>query len=46
MTCSGGGNAGSVNVVRIGADFEEMASLPGLENIIDLWPIKLSYEIS
>ncbi|KAJ3863624.1 CPSF A subunit region-domain-containing protein [Lentinula novae-zelandiae] len=46
VTCSGGGNAGSVNVVRIGADFEEMASLPGLENIIDLWPIKLSYEIS
>ncbi|KAJ3896557.1 CPSF A subunit region-domain-containing protein [Lentinula edodes] len=43
VTCSGGGNAGSVNVVRIGADFEEMASVPGLENIIDLWPIKLSY---
>ncbi|KAJ3856320.1 CPSF A subunit region-domain-containing protein [Lentinula lateritia] len=44
VTCSGGGNAGSVNVVRTGADFEEMASLHGLENIIDLWPIKLSYE--
>ncbi|GAW02345.1 uv-damaged dna-binding [Lentinula edodes] len=27
VTCSGGGNAGSVNIVRIGADFEETASL-------------------
>ncbi|KAJ4488025.1 CPSF A subunit region-domain-containing protein [Lentinula aciculospora] len=46
VTCSGGGNTGSVNVVRIGADFEEMASILGMENIIDLWPIKLSYDAS
>ncbi|KAJ3991663.1 CPSF A subunit region-domain-containing protein [Lentinula boryana] len=46
VTCSGGGNTGSVNVVRIGADFEELGSVMGLEdlNVIDIWPIRLSFE--
>ncbi|KAJ3923618.1 CPSF A subunit region-domain-containing protein [Lentinula edodes] len=43
VTCSGGGNAGSVNIVRIGADFEETASVQGVEGVIDMWPVRLSY---
>ncbi|KAJ3744599.1 CPSF A subunit region-domain-containing protein [Lentinula detonsa] len=46
VTCSGGGNTGSVNVVRIGADFEELGNVMGLDdlNVIDIWPIRLSFE--
>ncbi|KAJ3904528.1 CPSF A subunit region-domain-containing protein [Lentinula edodes] len=43
VTCSGGGNAGSVNIVRIGADFEETAAVQGVEGVIDMWPVRLSY---
>ncbi|KAJ3781139.1 CPSF A subunit region-domain-containing protein [Lentinula aff. detonsa] len=46
VTCSGGGNTGSVNLVRIGADFEELGNVMGLDdlNVIDIWPVRLSYE--
>ncbi|KAL0066188.1 hypothetical protein AAF712_006813 [Marasmius tenuissimus] len=43
ITCSGGGNTGSVNVVRMGADFDELASITGLENVTNVWPIRKSY---
>ncbi|KIK59844.1 hypothetical protein GYMLUDRAFT_74297 [Collybiopsis luxurians FD-317 M1] len=46
VTCSGGGNTGSVNVVRIGTDFEELASIPGPENTTNLWPVRLTYNSS
>ncbi|KAK7464711.1 hypothetical protein VKT23_005917 [Stygiomarasmius scandens] len=40
VTCSGGGNTGSINVVRIGADFEELASISGLSNVVGVWPLR------
>ncbi|KAF5391270.1 hypothetical protein D9757_001966 [Collybiopsis confluens] len=43
VTCSGGGNSGSLNILRLGADFEELASMPGLPNITNLWPFKYSH---
>ncbi|KAF9069809.1 CPSF A subunit region-domain-containing protein [Rhodocollybia butyracea] len=43
VTCSGGGNTGSVNVVRIGADFEESASMPGLAGTTDIWPLRSAH---
>ncbi|KAF9267572.1 hypothetical protein L218DRAFT_895037 [Marasmius fiardii PR-910] len=43
VTCSGGANTGSVNVVRMGADFDELAAVIGLENVTGVWPIRSSY---
>ncbi|KAL0569702.1 hypothetical protein V5O48_012262 [Marasmius crinis-equi] len=43
VTCSGGANTGSINVVRMGADFDELASVTGLENVTKVWPIRTSY---
>ncbi|THV04459.1 hypothetical protein K435DRAFT_649225 [Dendrothele bispora CBS 962.96] len=40
VTCSGGGNTGSINVVRIGVDFEELASMTGLPNVVGVWPLR------
>ncbi|KAG7088601.1 hypothetical protein E1B28_012575 [Marasmius oreades] len=43
VTCSGGANTGSVNVVRMGADFDELAAVTGLENVTNVWPIRTSF---
>ncbi|KAG6831652.1 hypothetical protein H0H87_004602 [Tephrocybe sp. NHM501043] len=40
VTCSGGGNRGSLNVVRNGAGFEELASVPGLMDVVNVWSIR------
>ncbi|KIL67911.1 hypothetical protein M378DRAFT_185481 [Amanita muscaria Koide BX008] len=44
MTCSGGRNTGSLNVVRHGADFEELAYVTGLTNVTNIWPVKTIYQ--
>ncbi|KAK2459647.1 hypothetical protein APHAL10511_008292 [Amanita phalloides] len=44
LTCSGGRNTGSINIVRHGADFEELAYIPGLLNIANVWAIKTMFQ--
>ncbi|KAF8650163.1 hypothetical protein AX16_005397 [Volvariella volvacea WC 439] len=44
ITCSGGRNTGSVNIIRSGADFSELAEVPGLVNVTNVWPIKAHFE--
>ncbi|KAF8635825.1 hypothetical protein AX15_000024 [Amanita polypyramis BW_CC] len=41
ITCSGGRSTGSLNIVRHGADFEELAYIPGLLNVTNVWPVKV-----
>ncbi|KAJ7579305.1 CPSF A subunit region-domain-containing protein [Mycena floridula] len=40
VTCSGGNSTGSLNVIRSGADYEKLATIPGLANITNIWMIK------
>lgn len=44
MTCSGGRNSGSLNIVRHGADFEELAYVPGLSNNTSVWAVKSMFQ--
>ncbi|GLB38302.1 putative CPSF A subunit region [Lyophyllum shimeji] len=44
VTCSGGAHKGSINVVRNGAHFQELASIPGLTNITNIWGVKNQFE--
>ena len=44
VTCSGGGNTGSVNIVRNGADFKELASVPGLLNVTRIWSVRTMFD--
>jgi DNA damage-binding protein 1 len=44
VTCSGGGNTGTINVIRRGTDFEELAAIDGVRNVASTWPIRASYE--
>ncbi|KDR82646.1 hypothetical protein GALMADRAFT_837022 [Galerina marginata CBS 339.88] len=46
VTCSGGANAGSLNVVRNGADFKELAFVPGLTDIAKIWSIRAVHDES
>ncbi|ESK85005.1 uv-damaged dna-binding [Moniliophthora roreri MCA 2997] len=43
VTCSGDRSTGSINIVRMGANFQELAALPGLERITGIWPIRSSF---
>ncbi|KAF8158252.1 mono-functional DNA-alkylating methyl methanesulfonate N-term-domain-containing protein [Crassisporium funariophilum] len=43
VTCSGLGNTGSVNVVRNGADFQELAFIPGITDVTRIWSIRAKY---
>ena len=43
VTCSGGANTGSVNVVRNGAVFEELAFIQGLTDITNIWGVRSKY---
>ncbi|PBK75055.1 hypothetical protein ARMSODRAFT_929129 [Armillaria solidipes] len=43
-TCSGGQNTGSINIVRTGVDFQELASIPGLANVVKIWPVLDEYK--
>lgn len=40
MTCSGGKNAGSMNIVRNGADFQEIVNMPGIQHVLKVWGVK------
>ncbi|KAF5382718.1 hypothetical protein D9615_002834 [Tricholomella constricta] len=44
VTCSGGGNKGAINVIRNGADFQELASIPGLTDVINVWGVRDQFE--
>jgi DNA damage-binding protein 1 len=44
VTCSGGSNSGSLNVVRTGADFQELAVLQEIPDVTNIWPIRVRYE--
>lgn len=40
VTCSGGANTGSLNVIRTGTDFKELAIALDLAGVCKIWPIK------
>lgn len=44
ITCSGGGNSGSINIVRNGADFQELASIPGLAGATNIWGVRDQFQ--
>lgn len=44
VTCSGGSNTGSLNVVRNGSEFQELASIPGLVDLTGVWAVKSRFE--
>ncbi|KAG7445774.1 uncharacterized protein BT62DRAFT_969553 [Guyanagaster necrorhizus] len=44
VTCSGGQNTGSVNIVRTGLDFQELASIVGLTNVVKIWSVRDEYK--
>lgn len=43
-TCSGGRSSGSLNVIRNGADFEELGYLDGLSDVTNIWSIREAYD--
>ncbi|KAH7885105.1 CPSF A subunit region-domain-containing protein [Phlebopus sp. FC_14] len=43
VTCSGGRNTGSLNVVRSGADFRETAFVQGIPAAHRIWPLRERY---
>ncbi|KAJ3503729.1 hypothetical protein NLJ89_g8306 [Agrocybe chaxingu] len=44
VTCSGGSNTGSVNIVRNGANFKELACVAGLTDVLGIWPVRSMYK--
>jgi hypothetical protein len=44
VTCSGGANTGSVNIIRNGADFQELAAIPGLTDVTNIWAVRDQFE--
>ncbi|KAF8967077.1 CPSF A subunit region-domain-containing protein [Flammula alnicola] len=44
VTCSGGASTGSVNVVRNGADFKELAFIRGLTDVTRIWSVRAMYD--
>ncbi|KAL5524495.1 hypothetical protein ACEPAF_9635 [Sanghuangporus sanghuang] len=44
VTCSGGGNTGSLRIVRNGASFTEDARIEGIANVFGTWPLKRRYD--
>ncbi|CAA7261433.1 unnamed protein product [Cyclocybe aegerita] len=44
VTCSGGSNTGSINIVRNGADFKELAFVAGLTDVLGVWPVRSMYK--
>ncbi|KAF7975350.1 hypothetical protein HWV62_9805 [Athelia sp. TMB] len=45
ITCSGGRHTGSLNIVRNGADFQAQATVEGLSNITNMWPLRASFQV-
>ncbi|TCD64528.1 hypothetical protein EIP91_003995 [Steccherinum ochraceum] len=46
VTCSGGANSGSLNVIRSGAEVNELAIVEGLSCVSSVFPIRTRYESS
>ncbi|KXN88147.1 DNA damage-binding protein 1a [Leucoagaricus sp. SymC.cos] len=46
VTCSGGKNAGSLNVVRNGADLQEFVHIPDLQHVLKIWGVRSRLEDS
>ncbi|KAF9454820.1 hypothetical protein P691DRAFT_716708 [Macrolepiota fuliginosa MF-IS2] len=44
VTCSGGRNTGSINLVRNGADFQEVVDIPGVPHVMKIWAVKSRLE--
>ncbi len=40
VTCSGGTNTGSLNIIRNGTEFKELGTATGLVDIVRIWAIK------
>ncbi|KAJ7288527.1 CPSF A subunit region-domain-containing protein [Mycena rebaudengoi] len=40
VTCSGGQNTGSINVVRNGADFKQLATIAGMPHTVGVFPLR------
>lgn len=40
VTCSGDRSAGSLQIIRAGADFEELGIIRGLDNVTNVWPLR------
>lgn len=43
ITCSGGGNTGSLRIIRNGANFTEDVRIEGIANVFGTWPLKRQY---
>ncbi|RXW24467.1 hypothetical protein EST38_g1372 [Candolleomyces aberdarensis] len=46
VTCSGGNNTGSLNVIRNGSEYQGLASIPGIMNLTGIWATKPNFEAS
>ncbi|KAF9053599.1 hypothetical protein BDZ89DRAFT_1056185 [Hymenopellis radicata] len=44
VTCSGRDNTGSLNVVRMGTEFQPKASIPGLSDVVQMWPLRVKVQ--
>ncbi|KAF8516138.1 CPSF A subunit region-domain-containing protein [Hysterangium stoloniferum] len=44
VTCSGGNNAGSLKIVRSGAELQELATVNNMSYTKAMWPIRLNYK--
>ncbi|THH03261.1 hypothetical protein EW145_g6399 [Phellinidium pouzarii] len=44
VTCSGGRSAGSLRIIRNGANFNEDVRIDGIPNATGMWPLKMQYD--
>ncbi|KAJ7729698.1 CPSF A subunit region-domain-containing protein [Mycena maculata] len=44
VTCSGGQNTGSINVMRKGADFQQLATVAGMANTVGVFALRRTYD--
>ncbi|KAJ6620776.1 CPSF A subunit region-domain-containing protein [Mycena sp. CBHHK59/15] len=44
VTCSGGQNTGSINVVRNGADFQQLATIAGMPHTMGIFPLRRMFD--
>jgi DNA damage-binding protein 1 len=44
VTCSGGQNTGSINVMRKGADFQQLGIVSGVAHTVGIFPLRKTYD--
>ncbi|KAJ7069995.1 mono-functional DNA-alkylating methyl methanesulfonate N-term-domain-containing protein [Mycena amicta] len=44
VTCSGGQNTGSIHVIRKGADFQQLGTVSGMQNLMGVFALKRMYD--